>query len=469
MHVHHTNLDITATPGEALLYLTDGTVQVVPAFLMKGMFPIPKKPDYWGLLNYLFTADPELNRAVKLVAIRMFAERKRKRPASINHRVETWYGQIFPAFVEVTGMSLKFFFYRFAHALRRAYVIDGITMKFAWRHATKTLDLNVVNSIARNLTTLRQLQADNLMHLAPFAIWCGLDPHKARALLGRGLWRKLCRNSTTRNILIGSILGSVLDGRPFETVEDHDKMLREHAAYLVQLPSTVLKGFRNVGMQGRYWGDEIHKILTLERLEALKGRATWKQTMYRLNYGARIQLEPNVHTMVRYTEVLDAYRGVSNAAKPMTLYQIAVRHHNMLIEQRRRDELRRAELLGVVLDPIEVHSGDISAFRITTFEDIIKEGASMHHCVSSYWDLVAVGTSVIFSIEKAGKHVATAELVPAVHPVEESAKWRLNQVRGPCNGWVDDDVQSFAAKLVKTLSKCNPNPPTRNGGADCLL
>lgn len=470
MYTHHTNLDVTAVPGEMILYLTDGTVETVPPYAMAGMVPLPKKIDYWRFVGYLYSRDANLKQMVENEASRMFREslsdpkRKRRAKGSYLFRLQ--------AFVSVTGLPLKYFFYRFAAALRRAYVVDTFAMKYAWRHWSKSFNPGTLDRITKRLPLLKQLHADGLAHLEPFAIWQGYSPEKARKVFGKGLWRTLSANSNSRNTLIAKLLDDIVSTFPRHAGEANEDEIKTGARYLSTLPSTVLAAFESSkALHGTYRGASVADTVTYERLLAIKESRTWKETCSFLLDGVAVEFnaDPPQRAIVRMAEVVDAYVGVSHKAKPLTIQQIARRHHDVMEATRRAAELRREGLLDVKLDPIELHKGDISAFRITTYEEILNESDAMHHCVSAYWGQVADEHSVIFSINKEGKHVATAEVAWAFPAHEDAPTWRLNQVRGPCNAVVDADIKKFADWLPKQVSKYLKLPTQPTGGADCQL
>jgi hypothetical protein len=79
---------------------------------------------------------------------------------------------------------------------------------------------------------------------------------------------------------------------------------------------------------------------------------------------------------------------------------------------------------------------------LNTGEAIFTEGIIMHHCVSSYSRQVLYGQSRLFSIRLGEKRVATAEYAM------RRGRYRLAQIKGPCNAAVVAPVQNAAHKFV---------------------
>lgn len=73
------------------------------------------------------------------------------------------------------------------------------------------------------------------------------------------------------------------------------------------------------------------------------------------------------------------------------------------------DELR-VDTVDYAPLPLRWDHGDLSFVAIQTQKALHAEGASMSHCVSSYWWSVVRGWSRIYSILKDGSRVATVEL-----------------------------------------------------------
>lgn len=101
-----------------------------------------------------------------------------------------------------------------------------------------------------------------------------------------------------------------------------------------------------------------------------------------------------------------------------------------------------ASILG--LDFIALRSG----------RELSEDGFVMHHCVASYAGQVIKGISRIYSIRLGEKRLATLELAQA------DKRWRLVQLKGPCNSNPPNDVRAAARIFVEQCNK----PAVGQGG-----
>lgn len=71
--------------------------------------------------------------------------------------------------------------------------------------------------------------ADGNVHLLPLLFWCPLNTQHMRRLFGKGLWRKLCANTSHRNTLLVAHLPRL------------ERPIAHNSYYLLATPSAVLK------------------------------------------------------------------------------------------------------------------------------------------------------------------------------------------------------------------------------------
>jgi hypothetical protein len=84
---------------------------------------------------------------------------------------------------------------------------------------------------------------------------------------------------------------------------------------------------------------------------------------------------------------------------------------------------------------------------IANAADLYREGHSMHHCVGSYADRVAVGEVYLYSIRKDKERIATLELVRRGETVA------LGQVRGSCNTQTSKQIMGAARSWLRSQSE----------------
>jgi len=88
--------------------------------------------------------------------------------------------------------------------------------------------------------------------------------------------------------------------------------------------------------------------------------------------------------------------------------------------------------------------------------DLYQEGKDLHHCVAAYARNCQDEICRVFSIRKLdGEKVATLEIRPrttnnfGLDPNYLDYSWVVNQVRGHCNGAVEDEVKVVAEEVAK--------------------
>lgn len=124
------------------------------------------------------------------------------------------------------------------------------------------------------------------------------------------------------------------------------------------------------------------------------------------------------------------------------------RWHVELTKKQGQEQFFKA--FGIAFDaPIDYEpfplAETVNGFAFTalnTGEAIFLEGAAMRHCVSSYSKQVLYGQSRLFTIRSGDRRVATAEYAIT------RGRYRLAQIKGPCNSPVASPVRNAANKFV---------------------
>lgn len=117
---------------------------------------------------------------------------------------------------------------------------------------------------------------------------------------------------------------------------------------------------------------------------------------------------------------------------------------------------------------IDAYSDDeFSIVPLKTAKDLIQESADMHHCVSSYARRVVDGQCYIYSVYRDKKKVATLELAKETPQIiidsfrdviietqpAVKQKYKIAQLRGPCNAYVDDQVTNMVRSWISNANK----------------
>ena len=107
-----------------------------------------------------------------------------------------------------------------------------------------------------------------------------------------------------------------------------------------------------------------------------------------------------------------------------------------------REKIKWTSLIGEC--SIKVDKEYYLIVPLTNWYELSVEGQEMHHCVASYSQNCIKDKSRIFSIRLKDKKMATTEITGSR---EKDGEWHLNQVRGPCNAVVSEDVTKVSEAL----------------------
>lgn len=124
------------------------------------------------------------------------------------------------------------------------------------------------------------------------------------------------------------------------------------------------------------------------------------------------------------SDVFDAARahppGFWAGLDPKHPMEHALRMHKQWVKMINEEEASKASGIAYSWEPVSaekmsehsVGDGKIEAMELTTGRALFEEGKAMDHCVSSYAERCANGSSRIFSLRIGGLRVATLELAP---------------------------------------------------------
>ena len=282
---------------------------------------------------------------------------------------------------------------------------------------------------------------DGLRNITPFIVYYNESPKELKKRFGDKVWKKLCKNSYTRNRLImhAGRISLPPDGLQF----------------LDNYPSTLLKGrwytsdYRALNLALQVVGCSMSKMNTLENVRAIARICqTWEDTERMCN-ARGIAFNPN-----------------------WSWRRIQEEHHNLTTEQQREyqrqlaeRDLEYAKLLAV--DFRTLHKGlqdfkfdsGVVATALTNMEQVQVEGQKMHHCVGSYATECARGQYVVYHLTKGAEEVTLGINCtgPNVHingKEHRAVTYRFNQMYHACNKIVEDsDFVKAADEIIDKLNK----------------
>lgn len=280
---------------------------------------------------------------------------------------------------------------------------------------------------------LQQCRKDGIANIIPIVAYFGKSPQELKKFLGEKEWKKLCKNSYSRNRLL------------FMKAKGRITPVEWNA-----VPSTLLKGRAAFNLEVLSW-------LVRTQDKTLKEIATGKD----------VQREANMY--------LDTHRmciGAGETFNPSWSKRRMKEEHDRLSrlqqeianQKRAQRDAEYAKLLSV--DFRELHKGldcitfdsGVVATPLVNMQQVQEEGSKMHHCVGSYADRCARGEYLVWHLTK-----GDIETTLGIHAQYESyvvatsrSKYTVQQHYGFCNAAVEDrDLKKAAENVVKMLNEKN--------------
>jgi hypothetical protein len=283
----------------------------------------------------------------------------------------------------------------------------------------------------RNIDMLRLVEKDGIQHVLPLCFMFEASPQEIKTYLGKSLWKGLCKNSFTRNLLIAKVVshcGGV------KNINDYTKTLLNCVS---NFPSTILKR----GGSGAISFDEAGVWVIRLRLQNsdyyhIRDISTLYRDTERMAFQLNAAFTPDKWDVSKMQERHDYYTEAINTLKycPKKLK---------------------------ILEGIPVKQDSYGGFNITLLESpllIREEGESMHHCVGSYVPAVAKGEYLVYSITKDGERSST--LGVSIRKTNADAliiaPFVFSQHYKHCNARVTcDNEQAAAGYIVSKLNKAS--------------
>jgi hypothetical protein len=98
--------------------------------------------------------------------------------------------------------------------------------------------------------------------------------------------------------------------------------------------------------------------------------------------------------------------------------------------------------------PVPLATAAVGQWRFVALGNALAlwhEARAMHHCADTFGSSCRTGTSVIVSVQRNGRRVATAQISPV------DGAWQLQQVKGPANRSVDEHVVAAVRVYIQQL------------------
>lgn len=244
-----------------------------------------------------------------------------------------------------------------------------------------------------------QCAKDRTENIIPLVALFGMDAKGLRELFGKNPWKKIVKNTYSRNRLI---FINIMSNAEYI---DHGILSRKKRfLYWNEFPSTTLKSRYVKSENAPWWMFEMAFKETKQPLKALL------EGMY-----APKGCSPTTDIVM---EIKDTQRMASRLEQPFdqnwSYRRIKEEHNRLTLLERDRQQILRAsrdvtyaERLKINFKDLHkwldvVRWGDCVGTPLLNMQEVIDEGSKQGHCVGSYADYCAQGGYVVYSLEKNG-------------------------------------------------------------------
>ncbi|AHK11115.1 PcfJ-like protein [Shewanella sp. phage 1/4] len=277
---------------------------------------------------------------------------------------------------------------------------------------------SLMEKLHTQLPIIKEIQNDEIDNIIPISFLLGLSPQELKNTLGKGLWKKLCRNTFTRNNLIAKTYRMGGDGRGGA----------ERLEILNQFPSTVLKRGFNSPVQFSEAG-------------------VWLCNN-KLHHEENIR---HIQNIFNDTQSMASQVGKKFTPAKWSLLQLEEKHEEYLemINARKYSPQALPSMKNIT-----VKEDEYKGYRINLLESpllIRNEGTKMHHCVGSYTNRVAMGEYLVYSVTKDEKKTSTLGI--NIKKLAGKTIYSLAQQYGHCNSYVKGEEADVASYVIAKLNK----------------
>lgn len=319
-------------------------------------------------------------------------------------------------------------------------------------------------NLVRNEKLLKEVCDDGLKNILPLVFFFNEPPQTLKKTLGKGLWKRLSRNSFHRNRLLAQALYGKFhycDAIPGDIAKDS-------LIDFEKIPSTLLANRAYLDFYEIFKSEPCLDYIE-EKMFKLVPMKDINRSMLRL---ARSKI-----TRIRDTYVMAEQLGEKFNIWKHTIDNFEIEHDRFTkMIQERRYSPEPIECLSEITEKY-IKFGDYEVELLDSRYKIHEEGQEMKHCVGGYCETVARGGYLVYSIKKDGKRVSTLGLKRShrtytkttLPPVTEEMMrnrelaynleikklpvWDFNQHYGFANTQLESMTQVFLADLL--ISRLN--------------
>lgn len=265
---------------------------------------------------------------------------------------------------------------------------------------------------------LDQTEKDKLKNIQPLCLYFGKTTEDLKKGLGKSLWKKLCKNSYTKNLYIA---------KARDTLQGFT--LRYSLDLLNKFPSKLLRRGRNIR-----FSDTGVTSFTEQGLWAYENKSEETLCTDTRRMAVALYKPPITQQCTLKENQFSLKWSAEKMQKKHDQYSLQL--------QRRREEelLREQREANIVWDSVKPYKdiefpsvGQYTATLIKTPMELHNEGSKMHHCVGSYKEKIRDSGYLVVSIKKDGERYSTLGL-------EERLQWKSSK----------DEKGGLIAELVVT-------------------
>jgi len=326
--------------------------------------------------------------------------------------------EYFQALNEVLGVApriyLKAFnFYMYDHMV--AGFDNFHVKKLCFNYPAKKLCPSKVRSLNNISATLDQLKKDNIYHLAPVVFKLRKDPSDLKKEFGKGAWKKITKNSFSRNNLL------------MRVVSKNPSVLNEFNT----LPSSLLKYVNYADVNTLRWIEKKMKGKWNDKREVEKAHHIFHDTRTmagRLGEPFDLNWTPEEMQAAHDQYMQQVISGKRKADN------IVFDHYNSV--------------------SVKTYSkGDFEATYLKTADEIHYEGEQMHHCVGGYASFAKRNEYMVYHITFKGEKYSTLGVTVTKNTDTNRILYTVNQHYTACNQPVSPEAAEFAQEIVTKLNK----------------
>lgn len=327
-------------------------------------------------------------------------------------------GQGYKDFTQKYGITPTNFKRCFNAIMRKVWVepVEKHAMRYAF-NSNRRINADHLRGIWEVKDKIEQCEKDGIENVIPFVVYTGLDPKELKGEFGKSYWKKITKQSMTRNKYMAKI------------------SRREDVSNLFEFPSSLLKK----GFAADLSFTEAGKwVLDTGMYDVIRKDVNTKYALpsYR-----------KLENLYRDTKSMSQQLGKGFSSKwlPEKMQEKHDEYTRLIMLKKYSPE--KIEHLKDFKLPAMEHKGFVAELCDSPLL-IKEEGEAMHHCVGMYLDQVLSGSYLIYSIKKDGARSSTLGI-----RIKDGV-YIFNQHYGYCNGMIEDKYEgSLAGLILNELNK----------------